>query len=171
MKCENCGIHTATTHYKSIVNGQIREAHLCPECFQKISGAGLWKSPFDVEGLLFGFFSPEQTFDNAAERAVVCPKCKSAAADIEKTGRVGCRECYSVFETILTPYIRRIHGNLAYVARQAGKPVQKEEPAPKAAKSRIDELEEKLLSAVAAQEYERAAALRDEIKALKGETQ
>lgn len=32
MKCQHCGRHEATFHYRSNVNGQITEQHLCSEC-------------------------------------------------------------------------------------------------------------------------------------------
>ena len=32
MMCQNCGQRTATTHIKTIINGQLTESHLCSQC-------------------------------------------------------------------------------------------------------------------------------------------
>lgn len=32
MRCEHCGRNEATFHYQRTVNGRREEAHLCPEC-------------------------------------------------------------------------------------------------------------------------------------------
>ncbi len=36
MKCTNCGKNNASYHYRMNVNGQVTEAHLCPECAAKL---------------------------------------------------------------------------------------------------------------------------------------
>lgn len=65
MKCEKCG-KEATFHYQSNINGETAEYHLCPDCAQA-EGFGsmmawrprsmfdsFWSSPF--ESLMGGFF-------------------------------------------------------------------------------------------------------------------
>lgn len=38
MKCQSCGNFEANFHYKSNINGEITERHLCQECAQKTEG-------------------------------------------------------------------------------------------------------------------------------------
>lgn len=39
MKCQNCGRNEANYHYRSNVNGQIQEMHLCYECAAAMEGS------------------------------------------------------------------------------------------------------------------------------------
>ncbi len=104
------------------------------------------------------------------EKIQRCEKCGASFEEIAKTGRLGCAECYKTFRRQLLPVIQRIHGT----ARHKGKtptssalrildtnqqmvPVQE---------SPLEEKKRQLQQAVEAQEYERAAVLRDEIKEL-----
>ena len=37
MKCTNCGKNNASYHYRYNINGTVTEAHLCPECAAKMA--------------------------------------------------------------------------------------------------------------------------------------
>ena len=37
MKCTNCGKNNASYHYKYNINGNVTEAHLCPDCAAKLA--------------------------------------------------------------------------------------------------------------------------------------
>ena len=81
-------------------------------------------------------------------------------------GRVGCAECYKVFYNELKPSLQRIHGQIHHSGKIAStaEPVSEEE-------AKIDEKEElkkQMDEAVAAQNFELAAQLRDRIKELEG---
>ena len=92
-----------------------------------------------------------------------CPECGLSIAALARTGRVGCAHCYSHFARAIAPYIRRVHGTAAHtgsIPGSAGPEMRK--------KRRALELKAELQRAVDAQEYERCAALRDEIRGLEG---
>ena len=36
MKCQNCGRNEATYYYKSSINGRLTETHLCADCARKL---------------------------------------------------------------------------------------------------------------------------------------
>ena len=36
MKCQNCGKNEATFYYKSNINGRVMESHLCPQCARQL---------------------------------------------------------------------------------------------------------------------------------------
>ncbi|MDR1691788.1 MAG: UvrB/UvrC motif-containing protein [Oscillospiraceae bacterium] len=95
-----------------------------------------------------------------------CPACGITLGEISQTGRAGCPECYRHFSERLTPYIRRVHGPAAHtgrIPRSAGTQI--------AVKRRLSELREELDTAIGLQEFERCAALRDEIAALTPRTE
>ncbi len=167
MLCQNCNDRQATVYIKTIVNGQQTELHLCPQCAETLGYTGT--NPFsafakDMDaafdafpfGSLFGT-SDKQVLD----KPQACPTCGMTASDIRRTGRAGCANCYSLFDAVLTPMIRRIHGGNTHagsIPRSAG--------AELSAKRHLDDLKAKLKAAIESENYESAAALRDEIRSL-----
>ena len=90
-----------------------------------------------------------------------CQCCGSSFEDIAKTGKVGCAECYDVFYEELLPSIQRIHGRTAHtgkLAHAAGTEVK--------VRNEIAKYRSELEKAIKAQEFEKAAELRDKIKEL-----
>ncbi|MDD4716121.1 MAG: UvrB/UvrC motif-containing protein [Oscillospiraceae bacterium] len=164
MKCQSCGKNEALFHYSGTVNGQRIERHLCAGCAAKLGYEGIFfggngNHSFDAlySGLMSGL--PDQGI-----METTCPQCKTTWREILQNGKVGCANCYSVFEELLGPYIHKIHGDATHKGH---------------APQNIDQhlqMEEKLLHlraglevAVKEQNYEQAAVLRDEIRALEGE--
>ena len=163
MLCQNCGKNEATTHIKQVINGDTAERHLCSECAEHLGyGDAFSGFGFDVAGLFGNFFGDAVHSLGAPRKVVRCPKCGSSFNDIVREGRVGCAECYKVFK----PSLQRIHGQIHHSGKIAStaEPVSEEE-------AKIDEKEElkkQMGEAVAAQNFELAAQLRDRIKELEG---
>ena len=102
---------------------------------------------------MFGEAAHPQAIPTGGDQ-VRCSGCGSTFQDIAATGRAGCAKCYDTFYDQLLPSLQRLHGK----TRHAGK-------LPASAG-----IEAKSLSlAIEKQEFEKAAALRDEIKALEQE--
>ena len=53
MMCQSCGQRTATTHIKTVINGQLTEAHLCSQCAKK-QGYGNMLGDWSGFGSLLG---------------------------------------------------------------------------------------------------------------------
>lgn len=167
MLCQNCGKNEATTHVKKIVNGDTTEMHLCPECAQHLgygdifSGFGLNLDDF------FGGFLGDTMQKLASPAEQKCPKCGNTFTDIVNSGRIGCSDCYRTFYDKLLPSIQRIHGRIKHNGKQITSP--KSEPVKSKEDTlaeQISNLKSQLESAVANQEFEQAAILRDKIKEL-----
>ena len=63
MICQVCGQRTATTHIKTLVNGQLTEAHLCAECAQKKGYSSMlssWNGFGSLLGGLLGEVQPQE---------------------------------------------------------------------------------------------------------------
>jgi protein arginine kinase activator len=163
MLCQKCGKAPATIHYKHIINGEASESHLCEACAAELGYEPIFSiSGNDFDYGLGGMLSQMLGQSGSARpRGKVCPLCGATAEDISRSGRVGCSECYTVFEDMLTPFIRRIHGNTSHTGRLP----QSADSAIKL-RRRLDELKKELKKAVKEQEFERAAELRDEIRDL-----
>ena len=176
MLCEKCGKREANVYIKNVINGEVTEQHLCSEC---ASAQGVFKqnlNPFQEMNDFFsdfgsgfqsafqGFF-PELITPSAGKRAIgagkTCPLCGATVQDIARTGRAGCANCYSVFDSILEPAIRRIHGDASHtgsVPGSAGAEVSR--------KRRLQDLKHELKTAIKNEAFEDAARLRDEIRDL-----
>ena len=114
-------------------------------------------------GNLFGslFAAPSLRDPDELER---CRSCQKSFREIVQSGIVGCPECYIQFYDRLQPSIQRVHGKTVHVGKIAagGSPSMRK-------KRELAQLKEELTKALASQEYERCAQLRDQIKELEGE--
>lgn len=180
MLCQNCEKNEATTHIKQIINGEMTETHLCRDCARVLGGGDMLSEfNFSLSDLFGGFFGDMLP---AAGRgaSVRCPKCGSSFDDIVNTGRLGCAQCYDVFYEKLTPSLQRLHGKLRHTGK-VGQAVKgetaKSEPKPAVPaltaqtgsdELRLASLQKQMDEAVKEQNFELAASLRDEIKAIKG---
>lgn len=84
-----------------------------------------------------------------------CPGCNISLVEIRKTGRVGCPACYTTFREHLEPLLQRVHGATRHVGADRASPDAREE---------LRRLRAALGRAVAEEDYEAAARLRDRIE-------
>jgi len=157
MLCDKCGKNTATTHIKKIINGIVTESNLCSDCAAK-SGAAYKGGLYDMLASVLGDISEMAVGDNQKR----CPVCGTAFADIAKTGKAGCAECYKTFYTELYPYLKRIHGTVKHV----GKIPNSAPLAVKPEAETADSLRLELNRLVSEERFEEAAVIRDKIKRL-----
>jgi protein arginine kinase activator len=157
MKCQACGVREATTHIQSNINGAVSERHLCASCAAADDMVSL-KLP-DVFQSLFGVFPHHLSAAGARKR---CPKCALSFDEIAKMGKVGCAECYRTFFDELASTIQRIHGRVLH-GESTPAPVREE-----SCDEKITKRKAALQEAIQAQDFETAAKLRDEIRALEG---
>lgn len=124
-----------------------------------------------------------------------CEQCGSTLSEISHRGTVGCAGCYETFKESLAPSIERMHrraqhtGRLpssvkrekgvdaagvkrASVTRDTVPPVERrgsvvrDTTAQQSVAAQVAELKRQLQQAIASEEYEKAAQLRDRIRAL-----
>ncbi len=163
MLCEKCHKNTATTHIRTVINGVVIEKNLCGYCAAMSGYSKFVNNGF--ASMLTSLFGDELATGNIKE--VRCDCCNTSFSDIAESGKMGCSECYETFKNKLIPYLKRVHGTTEHIGKR---PVeQKGELLAVPAVSRIDSLRAELLAAVKAEEFEKAAKLRDEIKRLEKE--
>ena len=97
-----------------------------------------------------------------AEPDTQCTFCGITFAQFREAGRLGCPHCYTTFEDHLRVLLRRIHGGTQHV----GKVYLPPDPSASEMERRLEGLRRKLHRAVEAEDFERAAELRDQIRAL-----
>ena len=160
MLCEKCGKNSATTHIRSVINGEVFEKHLCGNCAAS-EGYGDIKAN-NLSQMLSSMF--DNTSSNPTISRTHCSCCGSTFEDIAKHGKCGCPECYTTFYEQLLPYFKRVHGSIKHIGKIPMNVDKNETKADKVAELR------KLLNRLVKEEnYEQAAVVRDQIKQLEGE--
>lgn len=169
MLCQKCKQNNATSHVHYVRNGIVRDMYLCDSCAAEYKTA--FSGDTDIFKMLSSFLN-----DNTVqfEKAVKCDCCGTDFNTIRNTGKVGCSNCYSVFERELSPTVSRIHGSTVHVGKKPCevKAVSTLENKNKAQttvnekEQRITELKSQMSEAVKNEDFESAARLRDKIKAL-----
>jgi len=155
MLCQHCHTKPATAHIRTSINGVQEEKLLCSDCAAKLGYNGL--SSFFTGGLL-GSLLRNDLSDTTAAGAIRCPRCGIRFEEIARTGKVGCADCYLQFREALTPTVEKLHGKAHHVGK---KPIGHHTPPQK---NQLEQLKDELARAIEAQEFERAAQLRDQIK-------
>jgi protein arginine kinase activator len=157
--CQECGKAPATVHIRRIAAGEETELKLCLACAQD-RGVEPQESP---EG---GFMADPVTilFKNMKETeggSGVCQGCGMSFSRFRETGRLGCSRCYEAFAGDLESLIRRVHGATRHTGRVPLREGQNYDQG-----ARLRRLNEDLERAIGAEDYERAAHLRDVIREL-----
>jgi len=169
MKCQKCS-KPATYHITDIERGKPREYHLCDD------HAKLHLDPADeavaeqpdmskvAQKLILGTPGPGRGEASTADKQV-CPICQISFSEFRNTGRLGCPHDYEVFRDELMPLLENIHEE----TRHAGK-VPRRSPMISKQQTNLIQRRNELKRAVADEDYEAAARLRDEIKTLEHES-
>lgn len=163
MYCEDCKQKPATVHLTQVFNGNIIQSHLCEECAAKKGGFIFdTGNKFSIPNLLSSIFGTSCSVDLApVSELSTCPNCGMSFYDIRQTGKLGCSECYKVYEQALEPTLRRIHGNSQHIGKIPSRGGEKV-----ILKKEMENLKSKLQEAISQEKYEKAAEIRDDIKEL-----
>ena len=170
MTCDICGKKKATVHLTEIVDEQMSEMHLCEECARQKSTQ--MEQQFGLADLLAGLSDTSKpTASKEGEKSVLkCIRCALPYEDFRKFGRLGCGECYTSFKEHLTGLLRKIHGSNKYLGKtpvtyQENKTAANPESAVALLPSdALADLKKQLQSAIAAEDFEKAAQIRDKIR-------
>lgn len=165
MLCQICGKNPATVHFTEIHDNLMSEIHVCERCAEeKGMQASASQHKFDIADLLAGMADAMTKTEEERVGHVQCPRCGMLYSNFKETGRLGCAECYTAFQFQLRPLLRRIHGD----TRHRGKhPTRSGEGA--ARTRQIQRLHDELQRAVEREDFEKAAAIRDEVRRLEAE--
>jgi protein arginine kinase activator len=156
MRCQRCEVKEASVYLTERVKGQRRELHLCPNCARK-AGLSLPESPPNlaldavVQSLIVAHVG--ELVGELAE--LTCPDCGIKFMEFRAGGRLGCPQDYRVFAAGLLPLVQRYHGTTRHVGKSA-RPAE-------GARHRL-RLRTRLREAIAREDYEEAARLRDQLR-------
>ncbi len=150
MKCENCGKNEVTFVYQSNINGQVTEKHLCSECAEKLgytqriaaSGRQMMQNFFGG-GLFDGFFTPMPSLFGRMDRLLENP-----------------------FDDFFAEMPALSAAPAQKEEKKQEELVGKEEQSRFARMRQMNALKMEMKQAVRQENFERAAELRDQIRAL-----
>jgi protein arginine kinase activator len=161
MICQKCNINPANVQVTLVINGERIDTRLCQECAHELG----MDNPFSEQSVEMAQMIMQALQEQQRELEqtpnLACENCGMDLKTFQKEGVLGCEKCYETFEDFLKKLLRRYHGTNRHYKIKRGKKITLSRS------ERILELQEELEQALKKEEFETAAKLRDEIKALK----
>ncbi len=162
MKCDLCN-KPAVVHEVTVKNGQKNEVHLCEDHAAESGIAMPGHQPINQLLTQFVVSPADATQGGTGKKGTqrssrkVCDGCGMTFAQFRQSGILGCAECYEAFAEQLSILIQRTQGGATHHVgkspRRAGKSLDRQ--------LERQRLIKQLDAAVDAEQYERAAKLRD----------
>jgi len=162
MLCQDCHKNLANVRYAEVVDGAVADIHLCQECLARrqdetTSGFQFAKpTPFTPASSVETTPMPEP-----GEARQTCQACNTTLKQIVETGRVGCSSCYETFPAQLESLLEGFHIGLTHRGK-----VPRLDDARAQVRADLQAKRVLMKSALKTENYEEAASLRDEIRAL-----
>jgi protein arginine kinase activator len=160
--CSVCKEKPATVFYTNFsVDNKMQVWDLCEECAK---AKGISESTgFSPADLMLGLGAAQELVSSVGSVEIKCPRCGFSQADFKKSGRLGCPECYKTFAEGLGGLLKTMHKGTRHTGKTPEALRQTRETV-----DRLKSLQKKLAKAIDEENYETAAALRDEIKCAGG---
>ena len=162
MLCDICKKNVATVHLTQMVEGKTKKVDLCEAC-SKEKGVDD-PTGFSLADLLLGLGAAQEIEQSSGGGEIKCPHCGFTQADFKKAGRLGCAECYKVFSEGLESLLKMMHKGTRHVGKVPAVFRHSQDMADK-----LKSLQKKLEKAISNEDFEAAATLRDEVKALRAQ--
>jgi protein arginine kinase activator len=96
---------------------------------------------------------------SAAASGKACPACGFTLEDLKRVRRFGCAACYETFREEVQAMLRGLHKGTCHVGRVPSGQMERHQR-----NQRLELLRSRLDQAIASENYEEAAGLRDEIR-------
>ena len=172
MNCDLCQTEKATIFFSQMVEGNLQKVNLCKSCADDKGVTD--PTGFALADMLEGMGQQTAMDPPLHKDELVCGSCGFSQSDFKKTGRVGCADCYHVFDEGLDGLLEAMHKHTQHVGKvPASFPdlpglldEEEDPPAPQPEATRLDklsELKQALSKSVEDEDYEEAARLRDAI--------
>src|SRR5256886_7740400 len=155
MLCDVCKCNDATVFLTQILEGKMHKVNLCEACSKEKGVQD--PTSFALADLLLGIGAAEEIEKGAPSQK--CPACGFTQADFKKAGRLGCSECYVTFAEGLEGLLKTMHKGTKHIGKVPQSLQQSRDLSEK-----LKTLQKKLDKAVADEDFEQAAQVRDEMK-------
>ncbi|MGC9260672.1 MAG: UvrB/UvrC motif-containing protein [Phycisphaerae bacterium] len=165
MMCKRCN-KAATVHIKEINNGTIVALDLCDQC----AAAAGYTAPehLSLNEILNEFVAAQSQVSEVC--SLHCPDCGMTWQEFKDTGLLGCEKDYDIFVRHLEAVIGKAQRGAKHHTGKPRPPQHRDggniSDGVQLRRTEINRLQRELAQAVAAESYEQAAKLRDQISLL-----
>ncbi|MFH2201481.1 MAG: UvrB/UvrC motif-containing protein [Elusimicrobiota bacterium] len=156
MLCSRCGKKEASIVFTQLADNTVRELRVCGDCAREIETGPSSPSGAPLAALLSSF-GPLRS--PGERRRLKCESCGLSYAELKKSGFLGCAACYRSFAGPLEEILQEIHGCTSHGGKSP----------PLAPEEALARLKTALGQAIKSEDFEKAAQLRDRLKALEKE--
>jgi len=160
MQCDFCE-NKATVFLTQLVEGEMKKMCLCEDCAREKGVTD--PTGFSLADSLLGEGKLEEAGKivsvSGEEGGAACPECGFTFNKFQQVGRLGCSACYRTFREEIQRRLGGMHKGVVHVGRVPEGMLEAHER-----QQRLEQLRGRLEQAVAAENYEEAAGLRDEIQ-------
>ena len=160
MKCDLCN-KQAVVHEVTIKNGVSNEVHLCHD---HAKAAGMQVQSEAPMAALLGEIAAVTEGHQMRERQTKCAACGLTFSSFRKVGALGCPACYDAFMPMLGDIIERAQAGATAHTGMHPRGSDDSQRVQAVRASLMRDLE----AAITAEQYERAASIRDQLTSLDG---
>jgi protein arginine kinase activator len=157
VKCDRCNQREAQIKFIEIEEGVKRTRWLCEVCAAE-EGAAPQPAPpaSSLTASLQAFLGGAAAAPEDPAAALACPACGVTLEQLRETGLLGCPRCYTHFRSHLLPLLNRYHRTAVHLGKAP------RVRGPRAAlRLELARLRSALEAAIASEDFEDAARLRD----------
>lgn len=165
--CQACHERDAVVRLTQIVGDDVTTLHLCSKCAAERgieTAAEVAQTPLGA--FLAAMGKGGAPMAAAAAAGEICPECGATLQDFRASGRLGCADCWITFERPLRDLLRRLHGATRHTGEAYARPGAEAASPPEHRDRQRTELREQLRLSIDAEDFERAAELRDQLRVL-----
>ena len=175
MICDNCGKNEVEVFIKQVMNQEIRNLNLCKSCAEELGFLTPIMPSITISFSLVDGSQKKRKIRKLLPRkketlsdSLCCPECGTKFSAFQEEGLLGCPKCYEEFRSPLGAYLQKTQGSESHwitsnvfkdIGLVAGK--GEFEQADEGKAEDITRLRLEMYDAVAREDYERAAQLRD----------
>lgn len=159
MQCDFCD-NKATVFLTQLVEGEMKKLCMCESCAEQKGVTD--PTGFSLADVLLGGGTVEEATAEMVpavqDGGLACPDCGFTYTKFQQVGRLGCSECYDVFRSEIMRRLKDMHKGTTHVGRVPEGLLEAHQR-----QQRLEKLRERMEQAIASENYEEAAGLRDEI--------
>ena len=172
MICDLCCQTEASIHIEEVINHNKKSINLCESCAAKKNVKLSTENSAWFSDTIQNISLPKIIELEENQRCpLVCKNCRLTLEEFRKTGRLGCPECYKEFRNVLREILPAIHFGSRHKGRAPATLADRHkitssivaDDGSNNVVSHISTLQKILEDAVATEDFELAAVLRDQI--------
>jgi protein arginine kinase activator len=171
--CKDCP-KKKTVHLTQILDSGMKKYDVCEDCpvaaniqdpvsFKSLASFTGIKTPAAESGQTEG--GSEKPTAPPREAGLTCPTCRFTEEHFNKNGRLGCPNCYDVFDEQIQKILPEMHRGTIHrgkIPAHLESSIQRE--------NQLQELEQALQEAIRLENFEEAAKIRDSLRAMRAES-